>query len=60
MPDRNTDFSGTVLVSGAASGIGRSIAESFLAAGAAVHICDASQENLDDFLAANSTKATIF
>ena len=59
MSDSNASFSGTVLVSGAASGIGRSIAESFLAAGATVHICDASQENLDDFLNANpGTSAT--
>lgn len=55
MPVTDQNSAGTVLVSGAASGIGRSIAESFLAAGAAVHICDASQENLDDFLAANSS-----
>ena len=54
MPDRNVNFSGTVLVTGAASGIGRTIAEAFLAAGASVHICDASQENLDDFLGANA------
>ena len=54
MSSANTEFSGTVLISGGASGIGRSIAESFLAAGAPVHICDASQDNIDDFLEANS------
>ena len=54
MPVNDQSFTGTVLVSGAASGIGRSIAESFLAAGASVHICDASQENLEEFLAVNS------
>ena len=54
MSAASTKFSGTVLISGGASGIGRSIAESFLAAGASVHICDASGENLGDFLDANS------
>jgi len=43
----------TVLISGAASGIGRHIAEVFLAAGAGVHVCDASRDNLDRFLGAN-------
>lgn len=43
----------TVLVSGGADGIGRRIAESFLAAGASAHICDSSQPNIDAFLAAN-------
>jgi NAD(P)-dependent dehydrogenase (short-subunit alcohol dehydrogenase family) len=46
-----------VLISGAASGIGRRIAERFLEKGDTVHICDASQESVDDFLAANP-KAT--
>jgi NAD(P)-dependent dehydrogenase (short-subunit alcohol dehydrogenase family) len=46
-----------VLISGAASGIGRRIAERFLEKGDTVHICDTSQENIDDFLAANP-KAT--
>lgn len=43
----------TVLISGAASGIGRAIAEQFLASGAAVHACDVSEEKLGGFLAAN-------
>jgi NAD(P)-dependent dehydrogenase (short-subunit alcohol dehydrogenase family) len=44
-----------VLISGAASGIGRRMAERLLAEGDSVHICDSSQENIDDFLAANPT-----
>jgi len=44
----------TVLISGAASGIGRKIAEGFLAAGAKVHICDASADAIDDFIRAHS------
>jgi NAD(P)-dependent dehydrogenase (short-subunit alcohol dehydrogenase family) len=43
----------TILISGAASGIGRSIAEAFLADGASVHICDASAGAISEFLAAN-------
>jgi len=42
-----------VLISGAASGIGRRMAERLLAEGDSVHICDSSQESIDDFLAAN-------
>jgi len=43
----------TVLISGAASGIGRKIAEAFLADGARVHICDASADAIGDFVATN-------
>ena len=43
----------TVLISGGASGIGRRIAERFLEQGALVHICDASQDHIDEFLGAN-------
>jgi NAD(P)-dependent dehydrogenase (short-subunit alcohol dehydrogenase family) len=42
-----------VLISGAASGIGRRIAERFLELGDEVHICDSSASNTADFLAAN-------
>ena len=42
-----------VLISGAASGIGRSIAEVFLGDGASVHICDSSAEMIAGFIAAN-------
>ena len=48
-----TMSSNTILISGAASGIGRSIAEAFLADGAKVHICDASAEAIAEFIAAN-------
>ncbi len=44
-----------VLISGAASGIGRRIAERMLAEGYGVHICDSSTANVDAFLAANPT-----
>lgn len=47
-----------VLISGGASGIGACIAESFLDAGAAVHICDASQENINGFLTAHPLATT--
>jgi len=42
-----------VLISGGASGIGRAIAERCLAEGDSVHICDASEENIEAFKAAN-------
>jgi len=43
----------SVLISGAAAGIGRSIAEAFLADGASVHICDTSAEAIAEFTGAN-------
>ena len=43
----------TVLISGAAAGIGRCIAERFLAEGDAVHVCDVSETAVADFLSAN-------
>ena len=44
-----------MLISGAASGIGRRIAEAFLGQGANVHICDSSAEMIAEFAAANPT-----
>ena len=49
MPDKKI-----ILISGAASGIGRRIAERFLEQGDAVHICDASADNVAEFSVANS------
>ncbi len=43
------------VVTAGASGIGRAIADCFLSAGAAVHICDVSEEALDSALADHST-----
>jgi NAD(P)-dependent dehydrogenase (short-subunit alcohol dehydrogenase family) len=51
MPANNKNI---VLISGGASGIGRAIAERCLAEGDAVHVCDASKDNIDEFLATNS------
>ncbi len=42
-----------VLISGAASGIGRRMAERFLEQGDRVHIGDSSEEGVDEFLEAN-------
>ncbi len=42
-----------VLVTAGASGIGRCIAEKFLAHGCRVHICDLNQDAIDDFLSKN-------
>jgi NAD(P)-dependent dehydrogenase (short-subunit alcohol dehydrogenase family) len=54
------DDNAIVLISGGASGIGRHVAEAFLDQGAQVHVCDASQEFIDEFLAANpSATATL-
>ena len=44
-----------VLVTGGASGVGRTVAESFLGRGASVHVCDASAANNKDFLRDNPT-----
>ncbi len=43
----------TVLISGAAAGIGRCIAEAFIAEGAQVHICDLWPDAIAEFLTAN-------
>jgi len=45
----------TVLISGAASGIGRKVAEAFLTQGANVHICDSSADMIAEFVADNPT-----
>jgi NAD(P)-dependent dehydrogenase (short-subunit alcohol dehydrogenase family) len=43
------------LISGAASGIGRKVAEAFLSQGANVHICDSSVDMITEFVATNPT-----
>lgn len=49
-----------VLISGGASGIGRTIATAFLDNGAAVHVFDASEKHIDEFLTTNpSATATL-
>lgn len=42
-----------VLITAGAAGIGRSIAETFLAQGCSVHVCDIEQQVIDQFLIAN-------
>lgn len=44
-----------VLITGAASGIGRRTAERFLESGCSVHVCDSSASRLAEFLTANSS-----
>ena len=49
-----------ILISGAAAGIGRCIAERFIELGDTVHVCDASADAVDKFLAANpAASATV-
>ena len=43
------------LVTAGAAGIGRAIAQRFMAAGARVFVCDVSQPTLDEFLRDNPT-----
>ncbi len=50
MPEKSAQ---TVLITGAASGIGRRLAERFIERGDSVHVCDTSQQHIDDFLSAN-------
>lgn len=45
----------TILITGGASGIGRKIAETYLAANHSVHVCDSSSDMIDEFAAANPT-----
>ena len=42
-----------VIVTAGGSGIGRAIAEHYLASGASVHVCDLSGDALDDVLSCN-------
>lgn len=49
----------TVLISGAASGIGRTIAEAFIADGAKVIVCDSATDAIADFSTANPSATTI-
>jgi len=49
----NIPANNIVLISGAASGIGRRTAERFLEQGDRVHICDVASDQIEAFLAAN-------
>jgi len=49
----DSSMASRVIVTAGGSGIGRAIAEHFLASGASVHICDISQQALDDVLSSN-------
>jgi NAD(P)-dependent dehydrogenase (short-subunit alcohol dehydrogenase family) len=53
--DRGSRSNPVALVSGGAAGIGRTIARAFLASGYGVHVCDASREHTETFVAANPT-----
>ncbi len=46
-----------VFVSGAATGIGRAIAETLIASGARLHICDVSEEGVEEFRASHPDHA---
>ncbi len=60
MGQNSRSMSAVVLISGAASGIGRRTAERFLEQGDRVHICDVSAADVDDFVATNpAATATI-
>ncbi len=50
IPEENNQI---VLITGAASGIGRRLAERFIERGDSVHVCDTSQQHIDTFLADN-------
>lgn len=60
MPLVATGKNPVVLISGGAAGIGRCMAEAFLGESYAVHVCDASAENIAAFQLANpDTTATV-
>jgi NAD(P)-dependent dehydrogenase (short-subunit alcohol dehydrogenase family) len=52
-PSIQFDKDYVALISAGASGIGRVIAQTLLSLGAKVHVCDISQEAINEFLAAN-------